>query len=184
MDAAWLEIPVWSVGGRSLSKQSRRIISRIISPVNRTEKNYIRGTVFSKYTVEIDSNEREKKKKFIETCRTAKSGHHCFPSLFPRNVSCVRCTLPLAFILVVSGLLMHYSILYFAFCATSRIRVSNAWGGGDFNKCVAKRGWLNRIYWPVSSWFIRYYVLLQYLALEAFWEKNALHFANVITIYV
>lgn len=116
MDAAWLEIPVWSVGGRSLSKQSRRIISRAISPVNRTEENYIRGTVFSKYTVEIDSNERGKK-KFIETCRTAKSGHHCFPSLFPRNVSCVRCTLPLAFILVVSGLLMHYSvfcILHFA----------------------------------------------------------------------
>lgn len=54
--------------------------------------------------------------------RTAKAVTRCFPSLFPRNVSFVLGALYCARIHtgVVSGL-MHYSVLYFTFCATSRI---------------------------------------------------------------
>lgn len=123
--------------------------------------------------------ERKKKCRNMSNC---KSVRYCFPSLF--SPVSVRCILSLACIPVVLGLLMHYSVLYFAFCATWRIRESNARYSENFNKWVAKLVQSNLL---VSNLlvlliYLLLHFILPYLALAAFWKKNILR--NFTTMHI
>lgn len=93
-----------------------------------------------------------------------------FPRKYQLHGSCI---LPLVSIPIVSGLLMHYTVLYFVFCATSRTRVSNA-SGWEILTNVPKLFQSNFI----GSGILLIYTLLRFIAMPGSrsFLKSALHF--------